>query len=71
MLPVPCSCQVIKVSGRFSRAGGFQILLDQSIVTPPEQSLVYFMDADMIAYPGFMQRTMSFGECSLPCTACV
>ena len=52
---------IIKVSGPFSRAGGFQVILDKGVWTEPRQSLVYFMDADMIAYPGFMQRTMTYG----------
>ena len=50
-----------QVSGKFSRAGGFQILLDHAIVTPAHQSIMYFMDADMVVYPGFMQRTLTYG----------
>lgn len=57
----PFARQVISVSGSFSRAGGMQIAMDVAITTPPKASLVYFMDADMVAYPGFLQRSLTHG----------
>ena len=36
--------------------------MDVGVVTPPEHSIVFFMDADMVAYPGLMQRVLSHVE---------
>ena len=57
----PFAFQVITVAGAFSRAGGMQIGMDVAVTTPPRASLVYFMDADMVAYPGFLQRSLTHG----------
>lgn len=55
----PLNAHVVPVKGNFSRAGGLQKLLDNVVTTPPEQSLMFFMDADMIVYPGLVERVVS------------
>ena len=44
----------------FSRTGGFQVLLDEAIVTPASNSLFFLVDADMVAYPGFMHQLTNY-----------
>ena len=43
----PFDTHVLKLETQFSRAGGFQRLLDNVIATPPKESIAFFMDADM------------------------
>jgi hypothetical protein len=52
----PYDRAVIHLHGAFSRAGGFQRCLDHIVTTPRNQSLVFFVDADMVAYPGLLNR---------------
>ncbi len=49
-LPTHCHC---------GSAGGFQVLLDSVVTTPPEKSLVFLSDADLIAFPGLIRRLLS------------
>lgn len=55
----PFSHCVVPVRGHFSRAGGLQALLQHVISTPPERSVAYFLDADMVAYPGMLSCVLS------------
>jgi hypothetical protein len=55
----PYDRAVIRLHGAFSRAGGFQRCLDHIVTTPRNQSLVFFVDADMITYPGLLNRIVT------------
>ena len=53
----PFSKVLMPLTGKFLRAGGFQALLDGGVVsTPPSQSLIFFVDADMVAFPGLLRQ---------------
>jgi hypothetical protein len=48
---------VVRVSGPFSRAGGFQHILDNVVPSSAEErqrSLAFLVDTDMTTYPGFL-----------------
>lgn len=47
---------VVSVKGQFSRAGGFQAVMDNLVTTPRERSIILFMDSDMVTYPGFVNN---------------
>ncbi len=51
---------VISLKGPFSRAGGFQRCIDHLVTTPKNESLMFFVDADMIAYPGLLNRILQY-----------
>ncbi len=56
----PYAKAVISLHGPFSRAGGFQRCIDHLVTTPKDQSLMFFVDADMIAYPGLLNRILQY-----------
>ena len=56
----PYDKAVISLHGNFSRAGGFQRAIDHLVTTPKTKSMVFFVDADMIAYPGLLNRIVKY-----------
>jgi len=56
----PYDKAVISLHGPFKRAGGFQRCIDHLVTTPKEKSLMFFVDADMIAYPGLLNRIVQY-----------
>ena len=55
----PFDAFTVNVTGRFSRAGGFQALLNHgAVTTPADASIIQLMDADMVVYPGFTAQVM-------------
>ncbi len=56
----PYSKAVLRLHGQFSRAGGFQRCLDHLVVTPREKSIAFLVDADMVVYPGFVNRIVQY-----------
>jgi hypothetical protein len=40
------------------QAEGFQRCLDYLVVTPPEQSIAFFVDSDMIGFPGLLNSVV-------------
>jgi hypothetical protein len=52
----PFDYHLLHMRGPFSRAGGLQALMNTMIRTPHERSIVYFLDADMVAYPGMVSE---------------
>lgn len=55
----PHSYAVRSVKGPFSRAGGLQVLVSSVVVTPANASLLFVLDADMVAYPGLMRDILA------------
>jgi hypothetical protein len=54
----PLDKAVVRLEGVFSRAGGFQRIMDHLVKTPREESILFFVDADMVAYPGLLNRVL-------------
>jgi hypothetical protein len=49
---------VVSAKGRFKRAGGFQFVLDSLVTTPANDSILFFVDTDMVTYPGFLNKVV-------------
>ena len=67
----PYDKAVVSLHGLFSRAGGHQRVIDHVVTTPRDKSLVFFVDADMIAYPGLLNRIVGHTEKGVVSGACL
>ena len=56
----PYNKAVIQLKGPFSRAGGFQRCMDHLVTTPRNESLVFLLDADLVAFPGLLNRIINY-----------
>lgn len=60
----PHDAVVLSVPGSFGRTAGFQACLDSDAVvtTPRNDSVAFFVDADMVVFPGMLRALLTYTE---------